>query len=408
MIRISSTLHPNIHKLVISQALSKFGDNFTEVALAIFVLSITNGSVFDLGVVLAMVYAPNILLGWAVAGVIDHFNKRRTLVVADVGRAVLVISIPVVHNYGWTVAAVFLMYSFAMIYRPMVRGVQPQIAGDPLINQKSGARQQTYYAVADATAFLAAAGVLFVWGVSPAFFINAATYLGASVFILSISVPQETWEPLARGTIKFWQQLKEGYRYLYSDAKVAQLTLLSACLAVGVGSLNTFTAPLSERIWHVSSHHYVWLVFAMAIGSLISGWLLEKFNLMERWTFRPVIALGLVLAGAGYALVITMPTWWLGAFCLMLVGLGNGAFGVGIMVWIQQSTPQEVRTRVLAIRGIGMGIGGALGAAWGGWFAQTAGLTGAILSAGALWIVLAVWCVSSTALGRSRVPKRAA
>lgn len=408
MPKTSSTLHPNIHKLVISQALSKFGDNFTEVALAIFVLSITHGSVFDLGVVLAMVYAPNILLGWAVAGVIDHFNKRWTLVVADVGRALLVMSIPIAHNYEWTVIAVFLMYSFAMIYRPMVRGVQPQIAGDPAINQKSGARQQTYYAIADATAFLAAAGVLFLWGVSPAFFINAATFLGASVLVLSISVPRETWTPVARGTIKFWQQLSDGYRYLYQDPKVAQLTLLSAFLAVGVGSLNTFTAPLSERIWHVSSHHYVWLVFAMAIGSLISGWLLEKFSLMERWTFRPVIALGLVLAGGGYALVITMPTWWLGAFCLVLVGLGNGAFGVGIMVWIQQSTPQSVRTRVLAIRGIGMGIGGALGAGVGGWFAQTAGLTGAVLSAGALWVLLAIWCVSSTALGRSSVPNRAA
>lgn len=401
-------LHPNIHKLVISQALSKLGDNFTEVALALFVLAITHGSVFDLGVVLAMIYAPSILLGWAVAGIIDHFNKRRTLLFADIVRALLVASIPLVRDYSWTLVAVFLMYSFAMVYRPMLRGVQPQIAGDPVINMRSGARQQTYYAVADISAYLAAAAVLFLWGLAPAFWIDAATYIGAALFLLAIRVPKEVWAPMASGTVHFWTQLSNGYGYLRREPRVAQLTALSACLTVGVGSLNTFTAPLSRRIWHVSSHHYVWLVLAMAVGSLISGWLLEKYNLMEGWTFRRVIAAGLVMAGGGYALVVAMPYWWLGALCLVVVGIGNGAFGIGIMVWMQQSTPTDVRTRVLSIRGIGMGLGGAIGAVVGGGVVQTLGLTGAVLAASAVWIALAIWCISSRALGRAVVNDRAA
>lgn len=377
-------------------------------ALAIFVLAITHDNVLDLGVVMAMVYAPSILLGWTVAGVIDRFNKRWTLLTADLARAVMVASIPVVHRYLWTVVAVFIMYSFAMVYRPMVRGVQPQIAGSPAMNAKSGARQQTYYAVGDVAAYLAAALVLFVWGVAPAFWIDAATYVAATLVVLSIRVDPVLWQPVATGALRFMEQLRGGYRFLRRDGRVAQLTLLSASLALGVGALNTFTAPLSRNLWHVSSHHYVWLVLAMAVGSLISGSMLERYDLMHRWSFRVIIGAGLCLTGMGYALVVVMPFWWLGALSLVLVGLGNGAFGVGIMVWMQQSTPAEIRSRVLSIRGMGMGIGGALGAILGGWFAETLGLTGGVLATSALWMLLALWCMASRALAGSAEPNQAA
>ncbi len=393
-------LHANIHKLVASQALSKLGDNFTEVALALFILSITHHNVADLGIVLAMAYAPSLILGWTVAGVIDRFNKRQTLLLSDLMRAVLVASIPFVHNFIWTLIAVFTMYSFAMVYRPMVRAIQPQIAGDPATNARSGARQQTYYAVADMGSYLAAAGVLFLWGVGPAFWVDAATYLGAALFLLSINVPDEIWAAINRGGTRFWRQLADGYRYLKAEPRVGQLTLLSAGTAAGVASLNTFTAPLSKVLWHVSSQHYVWLLMAMAVGTFISGWLVERYGLMERWTPRPLIAAGFVLTGGGYVLTLVTGNWWLGGLCLLLVGIGNGFFGVAMVVWIQQSTPVSVRARVLSIRGIGMGLGGALGASLGGWVGQTRGIPFAILLSGLLWLVLAIWCASARALGR--------
>lgn len=393
-------LHPNIHKLVISQALSKLGDNFTEVALALFVLGITH-SVADLGIVLAMTYLPSIVLGWAVAGVIDRFNKRRALIVSDVARALLVASIPVVRDYDWTVAAVFMMYSFAMVYRPMIRAVQPQIAGGPAINARSGARQQTYYSMADVGAYLAAAGVLFLWGVAPAFWIDAATYAAAAALVAAINVPKSLWKPTVSGAGRFWEQLSEGYRYLRSHPLVAQLTLVSASVTIGVGALNTFTAPLSKSFWHVSSHHYVWLMLAMALGGLVSGWILEKYALMERLAPRPIIATGLVLTGLGYGLTLAAPSWWVGMVCLFVVGLGNGVYGTAIMVWVQQATPEGVRARVLSIRGIGLGVGGALGAWLGGQLAQSAGLPTAVVAASVLWVVVAFWMFSSRALGRS-------
>ena len=402
------TLHPNIHKLVISQALSKLGDNFTEVALALFVLAITRRNVTDLGIVLAMAYLPSILLGWAVAGVIDRFNKRKALLISDVVRAVLVASIPVVHNYAWTVAAVFMMYCFAMVYRPIVRAVQPQIAGSAEINAQSGARQQTYYSIADMAAYLAAAGVLFLWGVTPAFWVDAATYVGAALFLLGIRMPREFWLPTASGASRFWAQVSEGYRYLKNASRVAQLTLLSVAVALATASINTLLAPLSQAVWHVSSHHYVWLLMAIAVGGFLSGAAVERFGLVARFTARPLIALGFALTASGFGLALIAGVWWLGALCLVLAGVGNALFGTAIMFWVQQSTPAEVRVRVLSIRSVGMGLGGALGAWLGGLLGQVGGISHAVLLVAGLWMVLAIWTLAASALRGSTTPRTAA
>jgi predicted MFS family arabinose efflux permease len=397
------SLHPAIHKLVISQALSKLGDNFTEVALALFVLALTHRNVADLGVVLAMTYAPGIILGWVVAGVIERLDRRRTIFVADVARGLLVASIPFVHNYVWTLGAVFVMYSFSAVYRPLVRAVQPQIAGDAETNAKSGARQQSYYAVADIGAYLAAAGVLFLWGVAPAFWIDAATYFGAAFLIVGIRVTPDVWAPAAARGVRFWAQLAGGYRYLREQALILQLTAIAAVVSMATAALNTFTAPLSHRLWHVSSDHYVWLLLAIACGTLLSGTVVERYGLISRWSLRYPLACGFLLVGGGYALVLGAGTWWEGAMCLVLVGVGNGLFGTALMFWVQQATPAEVRARVLAIRATGLGMGGALGAWLGGWLAQTRGLPAAIAVVSAIWLVLVIWLLAARTLAATRV-----
>jgi MFS family permease len=391
-------LHPNIHRLILSQAVSKLGDNFTEVALALFVLALTHQDVAALGLVLAMVYVPNVALGWLVTGMIDRVDKRTVLVAADLIRAALVASIPLIHTYSWTVVAVFLMYTCSAAYRPSLRGVQPQVAGSPAILRRSGARQQAYYSMADIGSYLAAAAVIFLWGLTPAFWIDAATYLGASILVLAIRVPAEVWRPHHAAAARFSRQLAEGYQYVRDHAIVAQLTIISAAATFGVGALNTFTAPLSQSVWHVSSHHYVWLVLAMAIGGLVSGGVLEKYALMDRWGFRTLIGLGFALTGIGYGLTVAMPTWWAGWGLFLAVGFGNGLFGTAVVTWVQQVAPDHIRARVLSVRGVGLGAGGALGAWLGGLMAVHLGLAGAIVVVGCFWIALTAWVWTAPAL----------
>lgn len=398
MSKSPTRLHANIHKLVISQALSKLGDNFTEVALALFVLAITHNDAAKLGIVLAMVFVPRIALGWAVAGIIDRLNRRRMLWIADVVRAILVMSIPLVQSYAWTIIAVFLMYSFAMVYQPTVRAIQPQVAQSPEINAKSMARQQTYYAVADIGAYLLAALIIFLWGVTPAFGVDAATYLGATLLILSMRVDGRVWEAAHQGASSFFAQIQEGYRYLRQSAIVTQLVLVSAGVALAGGAVNTMLPPLSKDVWHASPDHYVWLVLGIAVGSLISGTVIERWDLTNRIAPGWILAVGFFLPALSIILLLEVSNWWAGALALVLAGMGNAVYGTGLMLRIQAAVPSSVRARVLALRGIGLGVGGAIGAIASGALINLIGAEAAIPIVSALWLLLALWVATSRGL----------
>ena len=394
-------LHADIHKLIGSQALSKLGDHFTEVALPLFVLAMTHDNVVAVGLIMAMAFVPRVALGWAVAGVIDRLNKRYALLTSDIVSAVLVASIPIVHDFAWTVAAVFLMYTGSMIYRPLVRAIQPEIAGDPQINIASAARQQRYFAVAQTGGYIAAGGLFLLWGVAPAFWIDAATYLTAAVFIASIRVTPDVWKPISGQPENFWRQIGDGYRYLAEASLVAQLAILSALVALAVGSLNTLLAPMPRYVWHVSSERYVWLVLALAVGNSISSTVLDRNKLMERYPLRRLLAVGFALTAVGFGLILATGLWWAGAITLIVAGLGNALYQTALMVWVQQATPVAFRARVLSIRGVGMGLGGAIGAYGAGWAARAMGLPTVVVIVTALWMILALWVWFSKSMGQS-------
>lgn len=364
-------------------------------ALALFVLALTKNNVAALGVVLAMAYVPRVILGWAVAGIIDRLPRRQALLASDVLRAGLVLSIPWVHAYAWTVAAVFAIYCLSMIYQPLIRAIQPEIAGSNEINQKSAARQHSYYAIADLGAYVTAAGVLAFWGIPSAFIVDAATYVGAAFLLQSLNVAPELWQPRSSRHTRFWDDLKEGYRYLDTVPSVRMVMVLSAVVALGVAALNTLMAPLSRTLWHVSSAHYVWLLLSIATGSLVSGLAIERLQAMEHWSLHYLLATGFLLTAAGFGLVLVIPVWWGAAGSLVLAGAGNALYGTALIAWLQQRIPLRMRARVLSIRGIGMGLGGAIGASAIGWIARWQGVGVGVALVTALWCFVGIWSAVS-------------
>ena len=382
-----------IHRVMVAQALSKLGDNFTEVALAIFILHLTH-NVASLGLVLAMAFLPRFLLGPVLIGVVDRLPKRAVLLASDGSRALLVVSLPFVHDYLYTVVIVFLLYALAMVYQPVLGGIQPQIAGDGAVLQRAMARRETYFGLGDITAYAVAGGLIVAAGTTPAFLINGATFLASGLLIATLRVPATVWTITAIRE-RFGVQVQQAMTFIREHRVVLFLVVLSGNIAVG--SINTVLAPLSPDLWHVSTAHYAWLVLAIAVGLLVGG------LVAERWAIAPVhgIALGLGLTGLGLVGTLVSPTWVVGLAPLAVSGFGNAFFGSSLAYLTQQSTPATVRTRVLTLRSTLMGAGGALGAYGSGWVAHGVSLPVAVLAVGALWVALALATVMTPTL---RVP----
>ncbi|HYX10806.1 MAG TPA: MFS transporter, partial [Candidatus Acidoferrum sp.] len=74
--------------LAIGEGISSIGDAVTFVALPLLVLALT-GSGAAMGIVTALQTLPDLILGLPTGALADRWDRRRMMVVADLGRALL-------------------------------------------------------------------------------------------------------------------------------------------------------------------------------------------------------------------------------------------------------------------------------------------------------------------------------
>src|SRR5258706_11594148 len=106
--------HPDFLKLWAGQTISLAGSQVTGLALPLTAILMLKASALEMGVLRAVQYAPFVLLG-LVAGVwIDRVRRRMLLIGADLGRTVLLASIPVVILLGGRWMAYLYVVGFAV------------------------------------------------------------------------------------------------------------------------------------------------------------------------------------------------------------------------------------------------------------------------------------------------------
>ena len=225
-----------LRPLLVAQAVSGLGSQMTFLALPWFVLA-TTGSPTRMGIVLAAEIAPIAVLGVPSGTVIARYGARTTMLVADLARAPLVASIPVLHaldalSFGLLLGLVALIGVFIAPYFASQQLILPELVGDD---------EQT---VAQATAVVegarratslvgpAIAGLLIATFSAPVvLYVDAATFL-ASFAVLAMLVPRRPpLPPSAEGG-----GVLAGIGFLFRD-RTLRVLCVTALFANGFGQM---------------------------------------------------------------------------------------------------------------------------------------------------------------------------
>ncbi len=87
--------HPDFVKLWTGQTISKFGSHITSVALPFTAVLTLKAAPVQMGVLTALGSLPVLLIGLPAGAWVDRLRRRPILIAADVGRALLLLSIPI-------------------------------------------------------------------------------------------------------------------------------------------------------------------------------------------------------------------------------------------------------------------------------------------------------------------------
>src|SRR5437016_2606234 len=90
----SARLSSEFWKFWVGQTISNLGSSFTAFALPLLVFKLT-GSALNLAAATAATFLPYLLFGLLIGAWVDRVDRKRLMIFSDLGRAIVIASIPV-------------------------------------------------------------------------------------------------------------------------------------------------------------------------------------------------------------------------------------------------------------------------------------------------------------------------
>jgi MFS family permease len=335
------------------QLVSLMGDRIHQVALGFLVA--TRGTPLDVGFTFAAIAIPNVIFGPWAGALADRWDRRRTMIAADLIRAVLVLAIPPAFNINILLVygVAFSVATVSLLFRPSKDALIPQIVERRDLVPANSATSITE-TLADLVGYpLAGLLVAALSGIiGAAFVIDSATYVISAAFLALMALP-----PLERAAGAFsigqlWRDVREGVGFLLRQAELRANTLVSTIAQVAVGVEVTCSLLYAQSILDQDvigfPENYALLQTAIGLGSIVGGLVIGSVaasypkGLMAIGGF---IAMGALFMVTG---LVSDPVWAIGLF--FLVGVANMAFVIPNITLFQEWTPQALFARVVTSR----------------------------------------------------------
>jgi len=393
-----------------AQSISMLGDQITGIALPLVGVITLKASPAQMGVLTALVWAPNLVLGLHAGALADRWGRRRmVMMAADVGRALLLASVPAAAAFGALSMAQLYAVAFAAGSLSVFFNVSDSTLFICIVEREDYLAANSLVYGSRAATFMAgpSLGGLLIQALSApaALLVDAASFLGSAGFLSRIAPVEPEPQPPEPGP------LTAGVRFIRRTPIL--LYELASVATVNFFNLAFFALFLlyAVRTLHVHAGTLGIVLGIGAIGGMLGAVVTRR--LTDRIGIGPSYVVGLVLFPAPLILVPLAG----GSHTLVLALLFLAEFGSGMGVMILDITagsinsaliPSHMRARVQGawtIVNYGVRPLGSLAA---GLAASVFGIHATLWVATVGGALSALWLLPSPLPGLKVLPERAA
>lgn len=339
----------------IGQIVSLVGSALVQFALVWYVTKQT-GSAAVLATATTAALLPNILLGPFVGALVDRWNRKLVMIIADLVVALATVVLAMLFATGaiqiWHIVAILLTRSATGVFQGPARiAATTLMVPKEHLSRLGGINQAVDGMI---TVFSPALGALLLellpmQGVLAVDIITAAIAIALLIFF--VRVPQPKNKPKADKVTprSLMADVREGIRYIVTWPGLFLMIVMASLL-------NMFLAPGANLLpLHVTTffgkgaQELAWLQAAMGIGGIVGGLLLGIWGGFRRrvWT----VLMGILGIGAGMLIFGLIPAnrYIISLIFMGMVGfmasISNGSFGP----LLQTKVPPEVQGRVFML-----------------------------------------------------------
>jgi dTMP kinase len=300
---------------------------------------------------------PAVFLG-PLAGVIaDRLDRRMLMVVADVIRFALYISIPIVNNYFWLYTATILVECVSLFWSPAKDASVPNLVPKEKLESANQVSLFAAYGTAPIAAGLFAILALLSSAIASAFPSFKGTSIDIALYINALSFAFSAWtifhlheipkrnQAGKKADSSVGKSLIEGYKAVSSSKIIRGLIvgMIGAFIAAGavIGLARTFVGDLGGGD----------AGYGVLFGSVFTGLAIGIAfgpKIFAQFSRRRLFGASLTIAGSFLVLLAAIPNFTLAVFIVIILGAFSGVCWVTGFTMLGLEVHDDVRGRTFA------------------------------------------------------------
>jgi dTMP kinase len=357
-------------RLWLAQVVSALGDWLGFLAITILAASLGSGSG---GAAVGLVMSARIIPGFflaPVAGVmIDRWDRKRVMVVCDLGRAAVIATLPFVHNVTGLVLASLVLEVCTLAWSPAKEASVPNIVpSERLTSANSLSLAAAYGTFPIAAIFFALLAQVAKWlgGIDAlsffktdqtalAFYVDMVTFLASAFLISTLALPDAARRAKKKANgdngkrvnlTQTFQELKEGWQFIFLNPVVRSVNLGLATGLIGGGMLVPLGSIFARDILGAGPAGYG--IFITALGFGVAAGVLLLSVTQRKLPLARMFELSIFGAGGALLVSASMSSLSLAVIGVFVLGICGGSVYVVGFTLLHENVDDELRGRIFS------------------------------------------------------------
>ncbi len=354
---------------LLGQIISQFGDRLNQMALIGLVYSRIGGSAFGLAKVMSFTIIPSFLISPIAGAYVDRWNRKYTMIITDIIRAILVLLIPLCFvkfdSFIPVYIIVFFVFSTSCFFLPSKFSIIPELVPKEKLLMANSLTNTTMMIAAVLGVGLGGPLIEKV-GAKIGFRIDSATYIFSAVLLCFISIKSSNIkkEPAHKNISEIYNKsiffdIKEGIKYVFAHPDVRFVFSTVFMLMSAAGAIYIVTIVFIQQVFGSVTRDLGFLSVFLGLGFFLGALLCGRFG--NKVGKVRIIFLCLILSGVFIGCFVVFLKLYssliVAAVIASFIGLTVGPIFISGNTLIHEVIKAEMRGRIFSSLGIVMNLG---------------------------------------------------
>lgn len=348
-------------RLWLAQVISSTGDWIGLIAILAIASQISSNSGAAVSLVMLARVVPGFFLGTLGGVLIDRLDRRKVMVFADVGRAVMLVLLPFVDTLLALVLISFMLEIFTLLWGPAKDASVPNlVSNDQLASANTLSLVASFGTFPLASLIFSLLAALAVWlgGFNSlhtlqvdqetlALFFDACTFLASAIIVWRLPIPRRGES--TREAIKFSdtvREIKEGLTYIAHEPRVRGVIVGLGVGVIGAGAMIPLGPAYAKQGLGGDAATYGVMMSALGFGAAIG--VVGLLFLQKRLPRETVFDFAIIGTGVFLMVVATLTSLFPAALAVGLLGACAGTSYVTGFTVLQETVQDDMRGRIFA------------------------------------------------------------